>query len=161
MAEGWRQVVIWVVNHSLLSAGGEQEEKLRRYTQRYQIENVFILGFKNYSEAAKCYSIADVFVLPSLGESFGLAVNEAMCFGLPVIVTDKVSSAYDLVIPGESGYIIPSNNIESLAQTLEGLLSDDKKLKRMGARSKELISSWNYQRDVSGIIDALDFIYKR
>ena len=140
---------------------GDQEQKLKKYIRRKQIENVFLLGFKNYSEITKCYSIADVFVLPSLGESFGLVINEAMCFALPIIATNKVSAAYDLVLEGQNGYMITPKNIKMLTSVLEEVLSDTDRLKKMGQRSKELIADWNYQRDVSGLLEALNFIYKQ
>ena len=140
---------------------GEEEGRLRRYIKRNHVKKVFLLGFKNYSETTKCYSIADIFVLPSLGESFGLVINEAMCFGLPIITTDKVSCAHDLVRQGENGYIYPAEDIKALTDALEDMLSNQERLERMGQISRKLISGWGYHRDIAGFLEALNFICKR
>ena len=56
---------------------------------------------------AQVYGVSDVFVLPSFEETWGLVVNEAMACGLPVITTDRVGAAVDLVREGENGFVVP------------------------------------------------------
>lgn len=88
------------------------------------------------------YRAADVFVLPSHTEPWGLVVNEAMAAGLPVIVTDRVGCADDLVQDGSTGLVVPAHDPESLAAAI-GRLSDDRNLRRMMAdRAAQLISTW-------------------
>ncbi|MCM8791834.1 MAG: glycosyltransferase family 4 protein [Candidatus Omnitrophica bacterium] len=135
---------------------GYRLKVLKRYASKYKIKNVFFFGFKNYTEISKFYSIADVFVLPSLGEAWGLVINEALCFGLPVITTSKVNSAFDLIKLGENGYIIPPNNLKALKTALEELLDNPSKMKMMGRRSQEIIFGWNHNVYVEGLIKALD-----
>lgn len=139
---------------------GPELEGLKKCIKRFKIQRVIFFGFKNYTEIPKYYSIADIFVLPSLGESFGLVINEAMCFGLPIVTTDRVLSASDLVRNGENGYILPSRNRQALTDALEDLLSNAEKMTRMGERSREIISKWNYDRDVVGLLEALESIHK-
>ena len=128
---------------------------------RRKIKNVFFFGFQNNSQVSKYYAIADIFVLPSQGESWGVVINEAMCFGLPIITTDKVMAAYDLVREGVNGYIFPPADTTALTLALEELLSDPAKRKKMGESSLQIISEWNYGLFVEGFIKALDFIHKK
>jgi len=137
---------------------GSRHESLVKYVTHYGIKNVHFFGFKNYSQIPKFYFISDVFVLPSLGESWGLVVNEAMCFGLPVITTNKVMSAYDLVKDGENGYIIRAENKQELTNRLEYLLANPAQRQEMGEASKRIISNWNYDNWIGGLISALEFI---
>ena len=70
-------------------------------------DRVRFLGFLNQSQLPSAYCAADLFVLPSLFEPFGLVVNEAMLCGLPVAVSDRVGARFDLVRPDENGYVFP------------------------------------------------------
>ena len=85
---------------------------------------IHFVGFKNQTELPQYYAISDIFVLPSgLGETWGLVVNEAMCFSLPIIVSDLVGCGPDLVKHGENGYIFKTGNIEELAEYLQELIN--------------------------------------
>jgi GxxExxY protein len=85
---------------------------------------IHFVGFKNQTEISKYYAMSDIFVLPSdVGETWGLVVNEAMNFRLPVIVSDLVGCGSDLVKHGENGYIFKTGNIEELAKYLEELIN--------------------------------------
>lgn len=76
------------------------------------------LGFKNQSELPECYCMADVLVLPSASETWGLVVNEGMACGLPAIVSDAVGCAGDLIEEGITGYIYPMGDTEALRNKL-------------------------------------------
>jgi glycosyltransferase involved in cell wall biosynthesis len=118
--------------------------------------NVHFVGFKNQSELPKYYAMADCFVLPSEWEEFGLVINEAMCFGLPIIASDTVASTRDLVEPGGNGYTFSPGNVDKLAELLKIILNDVELRMRFGQRSLEIISTWNYERSVQGIIGLLN-----
>lgn len=76
---------------------GEQEKLLRDYVREHEVPDVLFFGFQNQSELPKFYSVADVFVLPSENEPWGLILNEVMCAGLPVIASDEIGAVPDLV----------------------------------------------------------------
>jgi len=85
---------------------------------------IHFVGFKNQTEISKYYAMSDIFVLPSdVGETWGLVVNEAMNFRLPVIVSDLVGCGSDLVKHGENGYIFKKGDTEELARYLEELIN--------------------------------------
>ncbi len=110
------------VKSSLVFVGdGYLRDKMEKYINDNNLENVFIMGFRNQSELPGFYAMSDVFVLPSKLEPWGLVVNEAMCFGLPVIVSDQVGASGDLVVDDENGYIFPACNINALTKSLTEL----------------------------------------
>lgn len=118
------------------------------------IPDVVFTGFLNQKEIPEAYAAADIFVLPSLREeTWGLVVNEAMNFGLPIIVSDKVGCGPDLVLENKNGYIISSQ--EELNNALLRLISNEKKRKNFGRKSKEIISSWDTNKAVEGVLKAL------
>jgi glycosyltransferase involved in cell wall biosynthesis len=104
---------------------------------------VRFLGFANQSVLPELYRAADVFVLPSDYEPFGLVVNEAMLCQVPVIVSDRVGARFDLVREGETGYIFPCGDVNALAAMLTRALSDPPLLQRMGTAARQRMSSWS------------------
>ncbi len=131
---------------------------LESYVRARRLANVFFFGFQNISQVSNFYALADIFVLFSRAESWGLVVNEAMCFGLPVITTDAVMASYDLVREAENGYVLGAGDTEALARCLCGLLADPQLRRRMGERSLEIIRPWNYDEFVKGLLDAFSSI---
>ena len=128
---------------------------MERFVAQHSLPHVFFLGFKNQQDLPACYAMSDLLVLPSSGEPWGLVVNEAMCFGLPVIASDRVGAAADLVNPGVNGFTFRLGDIESLAGLLRSLLLDGETRKKMGAQSYSLISQWGIPEDVQGILQSL------
>ncbi len=113
------------------------------------------VGFQNQSALARYYAAADIFVFPSAYEPYGLAVNEAMCFGLPVLTTPAVAAAADLVREGENGFLFSVGDLETLARRIGQLAADPGLRLEMGKRSREIIAGWNYDACVEGVVSAL------
>src|SRR5439155_18234313 len=89
----------------VMAGSGEIEAELRGFCAEHELNNVTFTGFVNQSELPALYAAADVFVLPSgADEHWGLAVNEAMCAGLPVVVSREVGCVPDLVRDGVNGF---------------------------------------------------------
>ncbi|MFQ5861526.1 MAG: glycosyltransferase family 4 protein [Candidatus Brocadiales bacterium] len=144
---------------ALLFVGdGELKSSIELYARGKKLKNVFFLGFKNQTELPKYYAAADIFVLPSSYETWGLVINEAMCFGLPIVTTDRVAGARDLVRHGENGYIYPADDVEALTYFLEKLIADSQLRQTMGGRSHEIISHWSNEQAIKGIMEALESI---
>ena len=135
---------------------GERRPALEGYVRDRGIRNVHFMGFRNQSELSRFYALADVFLLPSAFETWGLVVNEAMCFGLPVVVADGAACSFDLVRDGENGYVVPTGDVATLAGRLETLVGDSELRRRMGRRSSEMIATWGHRECVDGIVGALD-----
>ena len=97
-------------------------------------------GYLEGGHKTAWYAAADLFVLPTLHDPWGLVVNEAMAFGLPIVTTDAAGCAPDLV--QDNGLIVPAGDEGALADALARLLSDEPLRRRMGARSREIIAGY-------------------
>lgn len=143
----------------LFVGDGVLRPELEKYIKENNLKNVIFTGFKNQTELPKYYTMADIFVLPSgIGETWGLVVNEAMCFGLPVIVSDMVGCGADLVKSGDNGYIFPFGDVEKLVEYLEELILNKDKRKIFGKKSFEIIQNYSHEKDIEGILEALKYI---
>lgn len=130
---------------------GELREPLERYAHEHSIENVHFIGFVNQREIPRHYAMSDLFVLPSVYEPRGAVINEAMTCGLPVIVTDRCGSIGDIVREKDNAVIYPAGDSDALRDTLDRLVADGALRARMGARSRAIISDWDFARGVEGV----------
>lgn len=143
---------------SLVIVGdGILRPSLEDYAKSRGLKDVYFVGFKNLTELPKYYAFADILVLPSgVGETWGLVVNIAMCFKLPIIVSDLVGCGPDLVKNNKNGYIFPSGDIDKLILYLKSLISDTRKRKLFGEKSFKIIGNYSYEKNVDGILKALN-----
>ncbi len=112
-------------------------------------ENVTFVGAVYGEELANEYRKADVFVLPTEKESFGMAVAEAMASGLPVVSTN-VGGVPDVVKNGETGYLVGAGNIRALSEKVLELLNDSEKRINFGLKAQAKIKrkfTWNDRVD--------------
>src|SRR5687768_15274074 len=101
----------------LFVGSGPEQSRCRDEAQRLGVKAIFA-GFVNQSRLGEMYAIADVCVLASESETWGLVVNEALASGTPCIVSDRVGSGPELIQPGATGFSYPVGNVEALAQAL-------------------------------------------
>ena len=105
--------------------------------------NISFVPFQNQSAMPIVYRLCDVFIIPSISETWGLAVNEAMACGKPVIVSDTCGCAQELVVQGVNGYTFKSGDEQDLRNKMQ-LMLDRTDLHQMGQSSKQIISTFNY-----------------
>lgn len=134
---------------------GELRPELGAYAAAHGLDRVRFLGFRNQSEIAKYYLAADVLVLPSDYETWGLVINEGMCFGLPVITSDRVGCCADLVREDFNGYVFPTGDVPALANRVRLLVNNAALRRRMGANSRAIVQSWGVEATADGIQLAL------
>ncbi len=147
--------------HLLFVGDGALRSELENYIKEHNLKNVHFTGFKNQTELPKYYAMADIFVLPSgVGETWGLVVNEAMCFSLPVIISDIVGCGKDLVKNEKNGYIFPVGDVKKIAEHLADLIKNPKRRKLFGEKSLNIIKNYNHDRDIDGILKTLDYLNK-
>jgi alpha-maltose-1-phosphate synthase len=104
----------------------------------------YAAGVRNGAALAREYADADIFVLPSVEDGFGLVTLEAMQSGLPVIVTDHCGSA-EVVEDGVNGFVVPSRDAGALASRLDMLLADADIRARMGAAARRTAQARTWQ----------------
>ena len=144
----------------LIGDGPERAALEERVRSRGLTATVFD-GFRNQSELALSYVCLDVFVLPSRAETWGLVLNEAMLFGLPVIATDRTGASLDLIEPGVNGYVVPVDEVGALIDALRTLVTSSERRLEFGRRSEAIIRRYSYDTCVQGILDALGWVAKR
>jgi glycosyltransferase involved in cell wall biosynthesis len=106
----------------VVAGAGQLENELKKAAEREGVRASF-LGFVNQSRMPAIYASADVLVLPSSQETWGLVVNEAMACGVPAVVSKVVGCAPDLVEDGSTGAIFDEGNIEGCAAAIDKVLS--------------------------------------
>jgi glycosyltransferase involved in cell wall biosynthesis len=141
--------------HIVMVGSGEMTAELINLATRLGLENVHFHGFANQSVLPQIYGASDVFVLPSENEPWGLAVNEAMCAGLPIVASAAVGCVADLVRAGVNGRTFAAGDAEDLANALHPILVDREMRKRMSAASRTIISRWSYAECAAGLQAAL------
>jgi glycosyltransferase involved in cell wall biosynthesis len=141
--------------HVVMVGSGEMATELVNQATRLRLENVHFHGFANQRVLPQIYGAADVFVLPSENEPWGLAVNEAMCAGLPIVASAEIGCAADLIRSGVNGQTFSARDVEGLASALQPILTSREIGWRMGQASRKIISRWSYAECATGLRTAL------
>lgn len=130
--------------HLIMGGSGELEERLRERAQG--LPYVHFIGFQNQSQMPVVYRLGEVFCLPSNGpgETWGLAVNEALASGRPVIVSDQVGCQADLVIPQKTGEVFPAGNADALKEKILWMKKHSGKA-YTASDLKAHIEAWSFQ----------------
>lgn len=136
---------------ALIMIGNGPLEKRLKIRAQNQLQ-IHFLPFQNQSKMPVVYRMASIFCLPSQGpgETWGLAINEAMASSRPVIITNKVGGARDMLIEGYNGYCFDYDNQKELVAILESLSLQD--LKIMGSNSRMHVEKFTMLQ----IVEALE-----
>jgi glycosyltransferase involved in cell wall biosynthesis len=108
-----------------------------------------------WHEVLESYVAADVFALLSERETWGVVVNEAAAAGLPLVVSDRVGAAHDLVREGQNGFVVPAGDVPAAADAIRRLAEDPSLRSRFGERSREIARAWGYEPSVEGFLAAV------
>jgi glycosyltransferase involved in cell wall biosynthesis len=148
----------------VLAGDGSLRESLTMLARDLGIlENTRFAGYVRPEDALRYYSIAHVFVLPSITtktqkETWGLVINEAMNQGLPVVATEAVGAAAGgLVQSGINGFVVPERNTYALAESIGRILEDDELQREMSGNARRIIGGWDNERMVSGFQQAIEY----
>ncbi len=129
----------------LFAGNGALEKKLKEAAKAD--ERIVFLDFQNQQAMPVVYRMADIFVLPSSGpgETWGLALNEAMACGKAVVASGKAGGTIDLVQENVNGIIINDNDTAAFEQLLLKALKNKDVLTAMGSKSKEMIKRFSFE----------------
>ena len=130
----------------IILGNGSEEFELKKYVSENHLEGVKFIDGKQWYEIPEYLSLADVFILPSFSEPWGLVVNEAMACGMPVLVSEKCGSAIDLVKENINGYSFDPFNIEQISEKMNEFVSDTQKVKSFGYASKLTIKQFSPEK---------------
>lgn len=142
----------------LLVGDGPEEARLKRTCAKRNIRNVVFAGFQQKPNLPRYYAVADVFVFPTLGDPYGLVVDEAMACSLPVISTSAAGEIRDRVEERVNGYIVPPENSILLSDRMSQFVHNPELCDRMGKISYEKIKDHTPARwaeDFERIVDCI------
>ncbi|HUJ12917.1 MAG TPA: glycosyltransferase family 4 protein [Thermoanaerobaculia bacterium] len=139
----------------LMVGSGRMDEELRAAAGPHLGRDVFFAPFQNQSTMPLLYAAADLFVLPSMNETWGLAVNEAMSASRAAVVSSRAGCVPDLIREGETGWTFEPGDVDALARTIREALSDRQRLRAVGRAAREHISRYSYEAATEGLLAAL------
>ncbi len=134
--------------------GGEATEEYWALREKLGVNQVHFLGFQKKERLAEFYKAADLFVLPTREDIWGLVINEAMAYGLPVITTDRCVAGLELIEEDVNGYIVPVEDAATLAEKIRNALASD--LEAMGRKSLEKIQPYTLENMAKVHADILE-----
>jgi glycosyltransferase involved in cell wall biosynthesis len=134
---------------------GPLREQVFRQGHSLLDRRLIMPGFINQTGLGQYYSAGDVLILPSRYETWGLVVNEAMQFGLPVVASDRVGCRRDLIVEAETGFVFHAGDAGALAGAIAGLLADRERCARMGELARRHIRAFSIEASANGILAAV------
>jgi glycosyltransferase involved in cell wall biosynthesis len=138
----------------VLAGEGPEREELEDLAGVLGARVVFA-GDREWHRIVETYVAADVFALLSEREPWAVVVNEAAACGLPLVLSDRVGAAHDLLRDGENGFLVSAGDVGAAAEALRRLAGDALLRREMGARSRELARDWGYGPSVAGFLAAV------
>lgn len=130
-----------------IAGSGTEDERLRRLAP----ERVRFLGALDRDALAPVYAEADVFVLPSRSEPWGMVLNEAAAAGLPLVATDGVGAADDLIEEGVNGFRVRAGDAGALAAALRRLAEDPALRQSAGRESRRIVEAFTPEAWAHGV----------
>lgn len=138
-------------NKLILVGDGILRSRIAEFVAQKNIKNIQFPGFKNQTEIPDFYKMADVLVLCSESETWGLSINEAMNFGLPIICTNTVGCADDLVKTDINGFVFEMGDVDRLCNALKILSVNPELRLQMGKASLEIVQDYSYHKTIQNI----------
>jgi glycosyltransferase involved in cell wall biosynthesis len=138
-----------------IAGDGPESKVLRDLAAERKLGHVRFLGPRRPSELPAVWAAADLFCLPSLHEPWGVVVNEAMAARLPVVLSDRVGAAADLLVDGRNGRVVPPSDPAALAAAIRGIAGDADLRAAMSRASSEIIAGWDHGPSVEGFLAAV------
>jgi glycosyltransferase involved in cell wall biosynthesis len=138
----------------VLVGGGPLETELRARAQ--ELRDVVFAGFQQGDAVPTYYGLASCLVLPSVSETWGLVVNEAMAAGLPVLVSQRCGCVPELVRPGVNGYVCDPLDTDGMARLMGEMSSDTANVTKMGEASRQIVSLYTPETWAQNLADCID-----
>jgi glycosyltransferase involved in cell wall biosynthesis len=137
---------------AVVAGSGPEREALVALADELGVR-LLLRGDVPWEELPELYVACDAFALLSRWEPWGVVVNEAMACGLPVVLSDQVGAAPDLLREGENGALVAVDDVAGAAAALRGLAADPHARAAAGARSREIVAGWGYEPSVRSFVD--------
>lgn len=133
--------------------GGTPSEEYMSLKESLEADNVFFSPFMVPEKLIEYYRSADIFLLPTREDIWGLVVNEAMAYGLPVVTTDHCAAGLELIQDGENGFIVPVEDTQATINAIMKIIESDSNA--MGINSYTIIKNYTYRSMAEAHMKAL------
>lgn len=141
--------------------GAEPTEEYIKIKNDLNLNNVFFPGFKKKEDLIKYYKAVDVFILPTREDIWGLVINEAMTYGLPVITTQNCLAGVELISEKENGFIIPVDDIEEIKNKMIYFINNPEQCVVFGKKSFSKMQNYTIEQSAKDHFQAFCKIMKR
>lgn len=125
--------------------GDEPTEEFLDWKRQRHLDHVHFIGFKAKEDLAKYYAMADVFILLTRGDVWGLVINEAMSFSLPVITTKQCLAGVELVKDNQNGFLVDADDITGTIDSIQKMFASDDVLAQMSYFSRQVIEPYTIE----------------
>ena len=133
---------------SICLIGGEVTNEYKNIVKTNYMKNVIFIDNISKEKLVQYYLAADLFVLPTREDIWGLVINEAMAKGLPIITTDKCIAGIELVKDFENGFIVPADSESELLKLTNLLLNDEYLRRRISLNNLIKIRNYTFEKMV-------------
>jgi glycosyltransferase involved in cell wall biosynthesis len=140
---------------AVLVGEGAEQKRLEELASHLGVRVVFT-GVVDWDRIIEIYVASDVFALVSRHETWGVVVNEAAACGLPLVLSDHVGAAHDLLEAGQNGLLVPPDDVSATARALRELAADETMRLRFGQRSRQIIEEWGYAHSVQSFVTLVE-----
>lgn len=140
--------------HLVVAGSGPLEAEVRAEIARHGVTATMV-GFVEGEALHELYAAADVFALLSRREPWGVVVNEAMAFGLPLLLSYAIGAAADLLVEGRNGFRVPAEDVGAAAAALDRLAADPALRRELGSVSRSRVKAWGYERGADDLVRLL------
>ena len=148
-------------DYNLLIIGeGELREKYEKIIGQYALTNVKIINFMPYNLLVDYYKASDLHAFPSESETWGLVVNEAMCFGLPCITTKYCVAGEAMIKNGVNGFVV-DESIEALAEKIDCIMENEELRGSMAVEALKTAHNYTIENMAEVHLEKLNYMYNQ
>jgi glycosyltransferase involved in cell wall biosynthesis len=144
----------------LVLGSGPLESNLIKLASSLELSDFRIIGSGlSLKKLIMLYSVADIFVLPTLEDVWGFVINEAMACELPVVATRASQAAQEMIRSGANGYIVKEADVNEMCEALKKLVADSELRLEMAKKSMEIvINEFDVKHMVKGFMEAINYV---
>lgn len=130
----------------LYFVGGKPTKQYLDIVHLNNIQNVHFIGFTEKEKLKLYYAAADLFVLPTREDIWGLVINEAMAAGLPVITTNRCGAGLELIKNNQNGYLVQVDDVDDLSNKMHVILNNKDLKNKMENNATEVIKNYTVEK---------------
>lgn len=143
---------------SIYIIGGKPQEDIRKIVDSNKLSNVHFLDVMSGEELREYYAASDASIICSRGDVWGLVINEALSYGLPMISSDMTMAGLHFAQYGNNPIICKLNDIDAYAKTMNDLFNDEELRNSMSKQAFDIIKNYTLENSCSDIINALSLL---